>query len=61
MNTKLTFGKFNGETLAYIAQFEPGYLDWMYAEGIIDISIIHARDRGEYKRKKLKDGYAIVF
>jgi hypothetical protein len=61
METKVTFGgKYLGQTLAHIAQFDPSYLDWMYANGLCSAEIIDKRDRGEFKQKKLSIGYAIV-
>lgn len=61
MEDKMIFGKHAGETLAQIAQFDTTYLDWLVGEGLCDRRILDRRDRGEYKKVKLKDGYAIVF
>lgn len=63
LKRRLTFGKHKGQTLAHVASFDPTYLDWMRANGLCDIEVIHARDRGEFvnERRKLRDGHAIVW
>ena len=61
MNQRVNFGKHKGETLAHIAQFDPSYLSWMRDNGLCGDDVINARDRGEYKRKEMPPGYAVVF
>jgi len=61
MTQKLTFGKHRGLTLAHVAQFDPTYLDWMQANNLCGPEVIRARDRGDYPKKKLPIGYAVVW
>ena len=59
---KLEFGRRHlGETIDYVAQFDPTYIDWMHSNGLCDEATVTRRDRGQFKRKRLKDGYAVVF
>lgn len=51
--TKLTLGKYKGYTYAYVADFDPSYLDWMHANGLCSIDVIHARDRAQFSHKIL--------
>lgn len=61
MNQKMKFGKYKGQTIAHVAQFDPDYLDWSVSNGLLDHWVITARDRGEYEHKELKNGSATVF
>ena len=51
MNQKMRFGKYKGQTIAHVAQFDPDYLDWSVGNGLLDKWIITARDRGEYEHR----------
>lgn len=61
MNQKMGFGKYGDQTIAHVAQFDPTYLDWAVAAGALEKWVITARDRGEYEKKELKNGYWAVF
>lgn len=61
MNKKLSFGKYSGKSIAHVAQFDPSYLDWAVAAGALDKEVITVRDRGEYERKELSRGSAVVW
>jgi hypothetical protein len=58
---KLTFGKYKGSTIDWVAQSDPSYINWMYNNGLCDKKTLDRRDRGVYKCRKLKPGYAVVW
>lgn len=58
---RLTFGKHRGRTIDEVAQFDPSYVEWMEANKICDTDTLTRMHRGEYKKRKLPVGYAIVF
>lgn len=57
----ITFGKHKGKTFDSVCQFDSIYIDWMRWQKLCDVETVNRRDRGEYKKKKLPKGYAIVF
>lgn len=58
---RITFGKHKGQTFDHVCQFDPSYVEWMRDNQICDTDSLTRMHRGEYKHKKLPQGYAIVF
>lgn len=58
---KITFGKYKGKTIDYVVQFDPEYIDWMNNTGLCSKNTVDKKNRGEYKKIKIKNGYSWVW
>lgn len=60
---RITFGKHKGLTIGRVSDVDPGYIEWMKAERIIDSDTLTRHHRGELIRKgdRLQQGYAKVW